>query len=75
MKPVRVLTFDTGLEYLQAFKDTENYRINWDLGITSRIGGNFSVATTLNLRYDHNPLPGVKTTDVTSALSLVYQLL
>jgi putative salt-induced outer membrane protein len=69
------ITFDTGLEYLQAFKDTENYRINWDLGITSRIGGNFSVATTLNLRYDHNPLPGVKTTDVTSALSLVYQLL
>jgi putative salt-induced outer membrane protein YdiY len=69
------ITVDTGLEYLQAFKDTENYRINWDLGINSRIGGNFSLATTLNLRYDHNPLPGIKTTDVTSALSLVYQLL
>ena len=69
------LTFETGLEYLQAFKDTKNYRINWDVGITSRIGGNFSVATTLNLRYDHNPLPGVKTTDVMSALSLVYQVL
>ena len=69
------LTFDTGVEYLQALKDTENFRLNWDLGINSRIGGNFSIATTLNLRYDHNPLPGVKNTDVTSAISLVYQLL
>jgi putative salt-induced outer membrane protein len=69
------LTFDTGVEYLQALKDTENFRLNWDLGITSSIGGNFSIATTLNLRYDHNPLPGVKNTDVTSAVSLVYQLL
>jgi putative salt-induced outer membrane protein len=69
------LTFDTGVEYLQALTATENFRINWDMGITSRIGGNFSVATTLNLRYDHNPLPGVKNTDFTSALSLVYQLL
>jgi putative salt-induced outer membrane protein len=68
-------TFDTGVEYLQALKETENFRINWDLGITSRVGGNFSIATTLNLRYDHNPLPGVKRTDVTSAVSLVYQLL
>lgn len=68
-------TFDTGVEYLQALKDTENFRINWDLGITSRVGGNFSIATTLNLRYDHNPLPAVKNTDVTSAISLVFQLL
>ncbi|MGC4087831.1 MAG: DUF481 domain-containing protein [Polyangiaceae bacterium] len=69
------ITVTTGLEYLQAFKDTDNYRINWDLGLNSRIGGNFSIATTLNVRYDHNPLPDIKTTDVTSALSLVYQLL
>lgn len=68
-------TFDTGVEYLQALKETENFRINWDMGITSRIAGNFSLATTLNLRYDHNPLPAVKRTDVTSAVSLVYQLL
>lgn len=69
------VSVDTGFEYLQAFKDAKNYRLNWDLGLTSRIGGNFSVAATVTLRYDHNPLPGVETTDVTSALSLVYQLL
>lgn len=68
-------TFDTGFEYLQALKETKNFRINWDVGINSRVGGNFSIATTLNVRYDHNPLPDVKRTDVTSAVSLVYQLL
>jgi putative salt-induced outer membrane protein len=69
------VTFDTGFEYLQALAETENSRINWDVGLTSRIQGNFSVAVTFNLRYDNNPLPGVEKTDYTSALSLVYQVL
>ncbi|HET9955925.1 MAG TPA: DUF481 domain-containing protein [Polyangiaceae bacterium] len=69
------LTFDTGVEYLQALKETKNYRINWNAGLTSQVSGNFSIATTLNLRYDHNPLPNIKNTDVVTAISLVYQLL
>lgn len=66
---------DTGLEYLQRLSETENWRLNWDLGLTSNIAGNFSLATTFNLRYDHNPLPGIEKTDYTTAISLVYQLL
>jgi len=66
---------DTGLEYLQRLSETENWRLNWDLGLTSNIAGNFSLATTFNLRYDNNPLPGIEKTDYTTALSLVYQLL
>ena len=69
------VTFDTGLEYLQAFTETENYRLNWDVGLTSSIGGNFSLGAAFNLRYDHNPLPGIRTTDTTTSLSLIYQLL
>lgn len=67
--------FDTGVEYLQRLSETENWRLNWDLGLTSNIAGNFSLATTFNLRYDHNPLPGIEKTDYTTAISLVYQLL
>jgi putative salt-induced outer membrane protein len=66
---------DTGLEYLQRLSETENWRLNWDLGLTSKIAGNFSLATTFNLRYDNNPLQGIKKTDYTTAISLVYQLL
>jgi putative salt-induced outer membrane protein len=66
---------DTGLEYLQGLAKTENWRLNWDLGLTSNIAGNLSIATSFNVRFDHNPLPGIKKTDYTSAVSLVYQLL
>lgn len=67
--------FHTGLEYLQAIVDTTNWRLNWDMGLTSSISTNFSLAATFSLRYDHNPLPGVQHTDTTTAMSLVYTLL
>jgi putative salt-induced outer membrane protein len=69
------VTFKTGLEYLQGLDETKSWRLNWDAALTSKIGGNFSLATTFSLRYDHNPLPGIKNTDTQSAVSLVYSLL
>lgn len=69
------VSFDTSLEYLQAFKETENWRLGWDVGLTASIKSGFSLATTFSLRYDNNPLPGIETTDMTTAVSLVYQLL
>lgn len=67
--------FDAGAEFLQSVSDTDNRWLNVDAGFTSAVAGNLSIAATLNLRYDDNPLPGVRKTDYTTALSLVYQLL
>ena len=71
----KAATLETGLEYLQAFSDTDNWRLNWTVAFNTAIGGNFSIATTFNLKYDNNPLSGVKNTDSITAISLVYQLL
>ena len=71
----KAVTFATGLEYLQGLPKTENYRLNWDGSVNSTVGSGFSIATTVTVRYDHNPLPGVEKTDVITALSLVYKLL
>jgi putative salt-induced outer membrane protein len=71
----KAVTLDTGLEYLQALSQTENWRLNWMVGLNSQIGGDFSIALTFNLKYDNNPLPGVKNTDAVTAISLVYSLL
>jgi putative salt-induced outer membrane protein YdiY len=49
--------------------------LNWDVALTSKIAGNFSLATTFTLKYDHHPLPDVEKLDTLTALSLVYQLL
>ncbi|MEO7034836.1 MAG: DUF481 domain-containing protein [Polyangiaceae bacterium] len=71
----KVVTFATGLEYLQGIPKTENYRLNWDGSLNSTVGSGFSIATTVAVRYDHSPLPGIEKTDVTTSISLVYKLL
>lgn len=69
------VTFDVGLEYLQGISDTTFWKLNGDAAITSKIAGNFSLATALSLRYDHAPLAGKESTDVTTSVSLIYTLL
>jgi putative salt-induced outer membrane protein len=69
------VTFKTGLEYLQGLQETVNWRVNWESGLNSKIGGDFSVALSFSLRYDNNPLPDVRKTDTLTAVSLVYSLL
>jgi putative salt-induced outer membrane protein len=69
------VSLSTGLELLQALKHTENRRVNWDISLQSAIAGKLSIANTFTLRYDHNPLPGIKTTDAIESVSLVYTLM
>ncbi len=71
----KAVTIATGLEYLQGLDHSTNYRLNWDGSVGSSVGKGFSIATTVTVRYDHNPLPEVEKTDVITSLSLVYQLL
>jgi putative salt-induced outer membrane protein len=66
--------FDTGLEYLQAFLNTENYRLNWVNTLTASISTSFALAAGFTLRYDHNPLPGIKDLDTITTMNLVYTL-
>lgn len=65
----------TGLEYLQGLPDTEYWRLNWDVGLTSSIADSLAIATTFSLRYDNTPLPEVEKLDTVTAVSLVYTLL
>ena len=65
----------TELEYLQGIPETRYWRLNWDAGVTSTLTDRFSISTTVGVKYDNLPLPGVETTDVTTAISLTYQLL
>lgn len=68
------VSFNTGVEYLQGIVETENWRLNWDIGLTSTVSESFSIATTFMLKYDNNPLAGVETTDTMTAINLVYSL-
>lgn len=64
----------SGLEYLQSVEDSSDFRINADVGLTASVSQEFSIATTVGVRYDNEPLEGVEKTDVITALNLVYSL-
>jgi putative salt-induced outer membrane protein len=66
--------FSTGVEFLLGIPETEYWRLNWDVGLNASISERFSLATTFSLKYDHHPLPGVKTTDTQTAVNLSYTL-
>lgn len=70
-----VVGFTMGVEYLQAMASTENWRLVGDAGINATLAGKFSISTTVTVRYDHNPLPGIETLDTMESVSLVYTLL
>lgn len=66
--------FNTGLEYLQNVQEAKNARINFDAALTAQLNQDFAVATTVSVKFDNNPLPGVEKTDLITALNLVYTM-
>lgn len=63
-----------GLEYLQAFTDTNAWRVNGDTSVKANFSKHFAIATSFQLRYDHAPLPGKEHTDTLTSVSLIYSL-
>jgi putative salt-induced outer membrane protein len=68
------VSFVSGLEYLQSVERSETYRLVFDVGLKSSIGGNFAVATTYTMRFENEPLPTVEKTDSIASVNLVYTL-
>ncbi len=64
------VTFDTGLEYLQSVLDARRYRINWINSLTSQVADRISIGLTFALRYENQPLPGVRQLDTITAILL-----
>jgi putative salt-induced outer membrane protein YdiY len=76
------VTFTTSLEYLLGIAPLEddrtgrtNWRLGWIAGWSAKVSDKFSVATSVTVDYDNNPLPDVHRTDATTAINLVYALL
>jgi putative salt-induced outer membrane protein len=67
------VTFDTGLEYLQALTDGARLRVNYDAALTTQLFERLSIALSFSLRYDNDPLPDVEKLDTITAANLVYR--
>ncbi len=66
--------FDTGAELLLGIPATENWRLNWLSSLTTALDSRFSLGATFNLRYDHNPLPGIEELDTVTSMNLICTL-
>ena len=67
------VTFRTNLEYLQSVQEALRWRLNWDVGVAATLYKSLALATTFTLRIDNDPLPGVRSVDTVTAVSLVYR--
>jgi putative salt-induced outer membrane protein YdiY len=61
-----------GIEYLQSFVHSKQYRFNYDVLFTAKVWGDLALGVGFNARYDNQPLPDKEKLDTTSTLSLVY---
>jgi putative salt-induced outer membrane protein YdiY len=66
------VTLATGLEYLQSFVDSTNYRLNYDALLAANLGAGFSFGLGFSARYDHAPLSGKKDLDTVTTFNLIY---
>ncbi len=67
--------FSTGVEYIQSVQNLDTWRLNWDGAVTSNVVGRLSTAVVVQVKYDNDPLPEIKKTDVMTSFNLVYTLL
>lgn len=69
------VTFDTGLEYLQSFLVGRRFRLNWVNAVAVQLAGRVGVAVTFTLRYEHQPLPGIRPLDTITAVLLTVRFI
>ncbi|HEY4016344.1 MAG TPA: DUF481 domain-containing protein [Polyangiaceae bacterium] len=66
------VTFSTGIEYLQSFVESTQYRVNYDALLAANVGAGFSFGVGFSLRYDHGHLPDKKDLDTSTTFSIIY---
>ncbi len=66
------VNLNTGLEYLQSFKDSKRSRLNFDALFAAKLGAGLALGAGFSARFDNAPLAGKKKLDTISTLSLIY---
>ncbi|PRP91591.1 DUF481 domain-containing protein [Enhygromyxa salina] len=67
------VSFDTGIEYLQSVVEARRLRVNYLAALNTQLVERLSLAVTFTLRFENDPLPGVRRLDTVTAFSLAYR--
>lgn len=68
----KAVTLQTGLEYLQSFRESTRYRINFDALLAAQLFDGFSAGMGFTARYDHAPIGDKKDLDTALIASVIY---
>lgn len=60
--------------YFPNFDESEDYRFEGDLALTTKISTSWALALGYQVRYDNQPVPGFEKTDTATTASLVLKL-
>jgi len=64
--------FSQSLEFLYDFDDSDNYNVNSETALITALSNYFSLKTSYEIRYDHEPVPAtLKDTDTVLSVTLV----
>lgn len=63
-----ILTFDTGLEYLQSVVDGNVFRLIWGTSLSAQLASRVSLSASFNLRYENRPVVERKLDTITAVL-------
>ncbi len=64
----------TKVTYFPNFDQSEDYRFEGDLALTTKISASWALALGYQVRYDNLPVPGFEKTDTATTASLVLKL-
>ena len=66
------VNLNLGLEYLQSFVESTQYRLNFDALFAAKLGAGLALGAGFGARFDHAPLPDKKQLDTLSVISIIY---
>jgi putative salt-induced outer membrane protein YdiY len=69
------LTYKTGVEALFNVEDFEDFRLNWDNALRTKVGGNLQAELKFTLALDTQPVEGAERLDTITTLNLIYTLM
>lgn len=67
-------TWDSQITFFPRFDDPDDYRVHSRVGLQAAINRHLGIRLGNDLKYDHEPVRGFRSTDTTTNVSLVVQL-
>lgn len=68
----KIVTFSTGIEFIQSFKEFDRSRLNFDALVAAKLFAGFSLGVGFSARFDNAPLANKEKLDTVTTATIIY---